>query len=132
MNVHDFSALDITGNERKLSEFAGKVLLIVNTASACGFTPQYGGLQELQDKYAGDLVVLGFPCNQFGAQESGTNEEIASFCDLKFQGRLPALRQDRGQRRRRAPALQVPDPRSARHSRHKGGQVELHEVPRGA
>ncbi len=89
MNVHDFSALDISGNERKLSEFAGKVLLIVNTASACGFTPQYGGLQELQDKYAGDLVVLGFPCNQFGAQESGTNEEIASFCDLNFKVGFP-------------------------------------------
>jgi Glutathione peroxidase len=89
MTVHDFTALDITGKERKLSDFAGKLLLIVNTASACGFTPQYAGLQELQDKYPDDLVVLGFPCNQFGAQEPGSNEEIASFCDLNFKVGFP-------------------------------------------
>ncbi|MBO3761016.1 glutathione peroxidase [Ciceribacter sp. L1K23] len=89
MTVHDFTAFDITGKERQLSEFTGKVLLIVNTASACGFTPQYEGLQQLQEKYADDLVVLAFPCNQFGAQESGTNAEIASFCDLRFRVTFP-------------------------------------------
>ncbi|MBP1852598.1 glutathione peroxidase [Rhizobium halophytocola] len=89
MTVYEFSATDITGRERSLAEFAGKVLLIVNTASACGFTPQYAGLQALQDRFAGDLVVLGFPCNQFGAQEKGSDDEIASFCDLTFRIGFP-------------------------------------------
>lgn len=89
MNVHDFSAKDITGKERQLSEFAGKLLLIVNTASACGLTPQYQGLQALQEEFREDLVVLGFPCNQFGAQEPGSEEEIAAFCDLNFKVSFP-------------------------------------------
>lgn len=89
MSVYDFQAIDIRGKNRDLSEFAGKVLLIVNTASACGFTPQYEGLQELQDKYPDDLTVLAFPCNQFGAQEKGSEEEIATFCDLNFKVSFP-------------------------------------------
>ncbi len=89
MNLHDFSALDITGKERKLSEFAGKVVLVVNTASACGFTPQYAGLQALQEKFPEDLAVLGFPCNQFGGQEPGTETEIKAFCDLNFNVTFP-------------------------------------------
>lgn len=89
MSVYDFQAIDIRGKNRDLSEFSGKVLLIVNTASACGFTPQYEGLQELQDKYPEDLTVLAFPCNQFGAQEKGSEEEIATFCDLNFKVSFP-------------------------------------------
>ncbi|MBB4006328.1 glutathione peroxidase [Allorhizobium taibaishanense] len=89
MNVHDFSAKDITGRERKLAEFAGKLLLIVNTASKCGFTPQYEGLEGLQKRFADDLVILGFPCNQFGGQEPGSEAEIASFCDLNFKVSFP-------------------------------------------
>lgn len=89
MNVHDFSAKDITGRERKLAEFAGKLLLIVNTASKCGFTPQYEGLETLQKRFAGDLVILGFPCNQFGGQEPGSEAEIASFCELNFKVSFP-------------------------------------------
>ena len=89
MNLHDFSALDITGKERKLSEFAGKVVLVVNTASACGFTPQYSSLQALQEKFPEDLAVLGFPCNQFGGQEPGTEAEISTFCDLNFNVTFP-------------------------------------------
>jgi glutathione peroxidase len=89
MTVHDFKASDITGKERALSEFSGRLLLVVNTASACGFTPQYEGLQALQEKFDRDLVVLGFPCNQFGAQEKGSEEEIASFCDLRFSVTFP-------------------------------------------
>ncbi|MGF0538730.1 glutathione peroxidase [Agrobacterium sp. ES01] len=89
MNVHDFIATDIDGKERKLRDYAGKLMLIVNTASACGFTPQYEGLQALQEAYADDLVVLGFPCNQFGAQEPGSEEEIKTFCDLNYKVRFP-------------------------------------------
>ena len=89
MNVHDFIATDIDGKERKLRDYAGKLMLIVNTASACGFTPQYEGLQALQETYADDLVVLGFPCNQFGAQEPGSEEEIKTFCDLNYKVRFP-------------------------------------------
>ncbi|MCF1470916.1 MULTISPECIES: glutathione peroxidase [Rhizobium/Agrobacterium group] len=89
MNAHDFSAKDITGRERKLAEFAGKLLLIVNTASKCGFTPQYEGLETLQKRFQDDLVIIGFPCNQFGGQEPGSEAEIASFCDLNFKVSFP-------------------------------------------
>ena len=88
--VYDFSAVDIDGRERSLSEFRGKVLLIVNVASKCGFTPQYKGLEGLQRKYAGHGVeVLGFPCNQFGAQEPGDAEEIKNFCALSYDVSFP-------------------------------------------
>ncbi len=90
--VYQFSALDAKGKSVELKQFKGKVLLIVNTASDCGFTPQYKGLQELHDQYASDgLVVLGFPCNQFGAQEPGTNQEIQSFCELNYGVTFPVL-----------------------------------------
>ena len=89
MSVHDFTATDIKGQPVSLRDYAGKVLLIVNTASACGLTPQYQGLQSLQEEFKNDLVVLGFPCNQFGAQEPGSEEEIATFCDLNFKVSFP-------------------------------------------
>jgi glutathione peroxidase len=80
-SLYDFEAQSIGGQPIKLGLFHGKPLLIVNTASACGFTPQFGGLEKLHQTY-GDrgLVVLGFPCNQFGSQDKGSNEEIAAFC----------------------------------------------------
>ncbi len=88
--LYDFTAVDIKGQEIPLSTYRGKVLLIVNTASKCGFTPQYEGLEalyrDLQDK---GLVVLGFPCNQFGAQEPGDAAEIASFCSLTYDVTFP-------------------------------------------
>jgi glutathione peroxidase len=88
--VYDFSARDIDGKERSLSEFRGKFLLIVNVASQCGFTPQYKGLEELHRKYAGKGVeVLGFPCNQFGKQEPGDAEEIKNFCSLNYDVTFP-------------------------------------------
>ena len=91
-SVHDFTATSIAGEPVALGGYRGKVLLIVNTASACGFTPQYKGLQALHERYADrGLVVLGFPCNQFGAQEKGSDEEIASFCDLKFGVTFPLM-----------------------------------------
>jgi glutathione peroxidase len=77
----DFSATTLDGQERSLSDYDGDVVLVVNTASACGFTPQYAGLEDLHRTYAEQgLRVLGFPCNQFGGQEPGTEEEIGAFC----------------------------------------------------
>ena len=89
MNFHDFKARDIKGQEKALADYAGKLVLVVNTASACGFTPQYTGLQVLQETFKEDLVVLGFPCNQFGGQEPGSEEEIENFCDLNFHVTFP-------------------------------------------
>lgn len=90
MSIYDFSAVDIDGNERSLSEFKDKALLIVNVASKCGFTPQYTGLEALYRKYQGrGLVVLGFPCDQFGHQEPGNAAEIRSFCSLNYEVSFP-------------------------------------------
>ncbi len=90
--AYDFSAQDIYGKKVALKKYVGKALLIVNTASGCGFTPQYKGLQSLHEQFgAKGLVVLGFPCNQFGAQESGSEEEIASFCELNFGVSFPLM-----------------------------------------
>ncbi|MGQ9873433.1 glutathione peroxidase [Leptodesmis sp.] len=89
-SIYDFSATSIEGQPISLSTFKDKVLLIVNTASQCGFTPQYKGLQELYDKYADrGLVILGFPCNQFGQQEPGTSNDIQSFCETRFGVKFP-------------------------------------------
>ncbi|MBT0566530.1 glutathione peroxidase [Williamsia sp. CHRR-6] len=88
--VYDFTATDIDGNEVSLAQYRGKPLLIVNTASQCGFTPQYTGLEQLNKEY-GDkgLVVLGFPCDQFGHQEPGDEEEIKNFCSLRYDVSFP-------------------------------------------
>ncbi|RRS02434.1 glutathione peroxidase [Aquabacterium soli] len=90
--VYDFTAETINGQPAPLSEYKGKVLLIVNTASKCGFTPQFEGLEKLWKEY-GDkgLVVLGFPCNQFGSQDPGANDEIASFCQLNYGVSFPMM-----------------------------------------
>ena len=90
--VYDFEAQSINGKPVALKQFEGKVLLIVNTASACGFTPQFGGLEKLHETYADQgLVVLGFPSNQFGAQDPGSNDEIASFCQLNYGVSFPMM-----------------------------------------
>ncbi len=90
--INDFEALGIDGKPVKLSDYAGKVLLIVNTASACGFTPQFAGLEKLYESYQDQgLVVLGFPSNEFGGQDPGSNEEIASFCQMKFGASFPMM-----------------------------------------
>lgn len=87
---HDFSASRLLGGRELLSDFDGKVVLVVNVASQCGNTPQYEGLEALYDRYGKDgLVVLGFPCNQFNGQEPGTAEEIAEFCTVNFGVRFP-------------------------------------------
>jgi glutathione peroxidase len=88
--LHDFSATSITGEETSLADYAGKVVLVVNTASKCGFTPQYEGLEALQERYQDrGLVVLGFPCDQFAHQEPGTEDEIAEFCTLTYGVSFP-------------------------------------------
>ena len=90
--VYDFSATPISGKSVKLSQYKGKTMLIVNTASACGFTPQFAGLEELHKTYADKgLVVLGFPCNQFGSQDAGSNDEIAEFCQLNYGVSFPMM-----------------------------------------
>ncbi|AGH51351.1 glutathione peroxidase [Sphingomonas sp. MM-1] len=88
--IYDFQAETIDGAQASLADYRGKVLLIVNTASKCGFTPQYEGLEKLHEAYADrGLAVLGFPCNQFGAQEPGDATEIANFCTLKYDVKFP-------------------------------------------
>ena len=92
-DVYDFTAETIGGAPAPLADYRGKVLLIVNTASKCGFTPQYEGLEALYRKYRDrGLVVLGFPCNQFGAQEPGDAEEIKNFCSLTYDVDFPMMR----------------------------------------
>ncbi len=90
--VYDFSATNIAGKATALKQFKGKAMLIVNTASACGFTPQFGGLEELHKAYASQgLVVLGFPCNQFGGQDPGADAEISSFCQINYGVSFPMM-----------------------------------------
>lgn len=89
-SIYDFSARSIDGHEVPLAQYKGKVLMVVNTASKCGFTPQYAGLEELYKQYKDrGLVILGFPCNQFGAQEPGAEAEIAQFCELNYGVTFP-------------------------------------------
>ena len=83
--IYDFKALTINGKELDFDQFRGKVLLIVNTASKCGFTPQFAGLEELNQRYKDKgLVVIGFPCNQFASQDPGSDEEISNFCQINY------------------------------------------------
>lgn len=90
MNIYNINVLNKEGQETNLSEYKGKVMLIVNTATGCGLTPQYEGLQNLYEKYQEKgFVVLDFPCNQFGKQAPGTIEEISEFCSLKYHTTFP-------------------------------------------
>jgi glutathione peroxidase len=90
MSVYDYSASRLDGSVEKLDAYRGQVLLIVNTASACGFTPQYAGLEALYEKlHSAGLTVLGFPCNQFGAQEPGTEAQIGAFCQKNYGVTFP-------------------------------------------
>jgi glutathione peroxidase len=90
VSLYDFEARRIDGSSQSLDEYGGDVVLVVNVASRCGFTPQYAALQQLYDKYHDrGFVVLGFPCNQFGDQEPGTDAEIAEFCSLNYDVTFP-------------------------------------------
>ncbi|KAH8733720.1 glutathione peroxidase [Ilyonectria robusta] len=95
-SFYSFAPQDKTGKEVPLEDFKGKVVLVVNTASKCGFTPQYAGLEKLytglKEKHPDDFVVLGFPCNQFGGQEPGSDEEIQSFCQLNYGVSFPIMK----------------------------------------
>jgi len=85
MSFYDFTAIAMNGKEIKMSEYEGKVVIVVNTASKCGFTPQFAGLEELYKEYKDrGLVVLGFPCNQFAGQDPAENEDILEFCQLNY------------------------------------------------
>lgn len=91
-SIYDFEADTIDGRRVSLAQYRGHPMLIVNTASACGFTPQFGGLEQLHETYGPrGLVVLGFPCNQFGAQDPGSNEEIGAFCQRNFGVSFPMM-----------------------------------------
>ena len=91
-SIYDFEAQSIDGEPVSLQQFRGQPMLIVNTASACGFTPQFGGLEQLHQAYGPrGLVVLGFPCNQFGQQDPGSDEEIATFCQRNFGVTFPMM-----------------------------------------
>ena len=91
-SIYDFEAQQINGKDVSLSDYRDKVLLIVNTARKCGFTPQFGGLEELHKAYTGKgLVVLGFPCNQFGSQDPGADGEIAEFCQVNYGVSFPMM-----------------------------------------
>ena len=91
-SIYDFDAQDIQGRPVHLADFRGRVLLIVNTASACGFTPQFKGLQALWERFeAQGLTVIGFPSNEFGGQDPGSNAEISSFCELNFGVNFPMM-----------------------------------------
>jgi len=90
--IYDFQAQSIAGETVNLSDYKDKALLIVNTASACGFTPQFAGLEALQQEFASQgLVVLGFPCNQFGSQDPGSNEDIGAFCQKNYGVSFPMM-----------------------------------------
>lgn len=85
MGFYDYSAVKMDGREHSMEEYKGKVVIVVNTASKCGFTPQFKDLEELYEKYKGEgLVIAGFPCNQFASQDPGSNDEIHSFCQLNY------------------------------------------------
>ena len=89
-SVYDYKAKSLDGREVPLSDYRGKVMLIVNTASKCGFTPQYAGLEELYEEYQGKgLTILGFPCDQFGHQEPGSSEQITAFCETNYGVTFP-------------------------------------------
>lgn len=90
-NIYSFKVKDINGKEISLSQFKGKKILIVNTASECGYTKQYADLQKLSEQYKGKLVVIGFPANNFGGQEPGTDKEIQSFCTKTFNVTFPMM-----------------------------------------
>ncbi|MFD1361961.1 glutathione peroxidase [Lentibacillus salinarum] len=90
MSVYQFSANTIDGEEKSIANYEGNVILIVNTASECGFTPQFDGLQKLYDTHKDEgFVILGFPCNQFNSQDPGSSEEIASFCRGNYSVTFP-------------------------------------------
>ena len=132
MTLYDLSAKLNNGRNKKLADYKGKVLLIVNTASKCGFTPQYEGLQSLYAKYKGrGFEVLGFPCDQFGHQEPGSDDEIKSFCQLNYGVKFPLFSKIEVNGPDNAhPVFQFLKSEEGRPAGRRH-QVELHQVPGG-
>ena len=129
-DIYDFEALSIDGKPAHLATQRGKVLLIVNTASECGFTPQFAGLEALWETYRDrGLVVIGFPSNQFGAQDPGGNDEIASFCQMNYGVSFPMMGKVDVNGDDAHPLWKWLTRRGAGPARHEVDQVELHEVP---
>ena len=129
--VYDFTASTLEGSDKPLSDFSGQVLLVVNTASQCGFTPQYEGLEALYRKYhARGFAVLGFPCNQFGGQEPGDSTEIARFCSLTYHVTFPMFGKIEVNGSGAPPALPFSQGRSQGCAGNRGDQVEFHQIPR--
>ena len=126
--IYDFSAASLDGKETSLDTLRGKVLLIVNTASKCGFTPQYAGLEQLQQTYADQgFTVLGFPCDQFGHQEPGDAAEIASFCSTKYDVSFPMFAKVEVNGSHAHPAVGLAEVGEVGVPRRRH-QVELHQV----
>lgn len=125
---YQLTATRLRGQPLSMADYAGKVVLVVNTASHCGFTPQYAGTEALYKKYAAQgLVVLGFPCNQFGKQEPGGADEIEQTCHVNYGVSFPMFESGR-QRPRRTPAVSLSETSVARRAR-RTDQVEFHQVP---
>ena len=128
--VLNFKMKTLDGKDVDLSQYQGKVVLFVNVASKCGYTPQYKGLQALYEKYGDEgLVVVGVPANEFGKQEPGTDAEIAKFCDVEVRRQVPDAVQGGRQGRRHLPAVPVPDLEGDGPEVRRRDQVELHQVP---
>ena len=128
-NLYNFTLPNIDGKPMPLADFKGKVILMVNVASQCGFTPQYSALEAVYEKYKDQgFVILGFPANNFGQQEPGTNEEIKTFCSRKYSVTFPLVLEDLGQGSGSGATVSVSDQRRGPFS-YRGHQVELHQVP---
>ena len=129
--IYDFSARGIDGTEQALDQYRGRVLLVVNVASKCGFTPQYAGLETLYQAHRdAGLTVLGFPCDQFGHQEPGSEEEIRAFCSTKYDVSFPLHAKIEVNGANAHPLYRWLKG-EARRLRHRGHQVELHQIPGG-
>ena len=130
--VYDFSAKTLAGTELALKQFQGQVLLIVNTASACGFTPQYRGLEVLQQTYgARGFAVLGFPCDQFGHQEPGDAAQIEQFCSRNYGVSFPMFDKIEVNGEGAHPLYRLSQGREIRPAR-RGDQMEFHQVSGGS
>ena len=128
--IYDIDLQTIDGRAEKLGAFAGKAMLVVNVASRCGFTPQYEGLEALYRRFRErGLVVLGFPCDQFGHQEPGSEAQIQNFCTSEYDVTFPLFAKTEVNGEANASALSRAEKRGERAARHAGDQVEFHEVP---
>ena len=128
----DIEVTTIDGAPRKIGDYAGKVLLIVNVASKCGFTPQYAGLEALERRFsARGFEVLGFPCDQFGHQEPGDEAEIKSFCALKYDVTFPMFGKIEVNGDGAHPLYPLSEETGPRPARHRGDQMEFHQISGG-